>query len=238
MEETFIIEGIVISRQSFRERDSRIIVYAKEHGLMSLIARGTKNIKSKLAGHIEPANLIIAMVIRGRQFDYLGSTDSRQVFKNLKADFDKIMAFNLALKEFARTIKEGVVDMFLFNLLYDFIAVLDEKSKPKNSAEFFSSLFILKMISHLGYRPELYYCMDDREKIKPGNNCFSLEKGGLISGQFPGDEYHFKVSDDCIKMLRLIIKEDIKYLSKVKVIDSLEKEITRVIRKYYDYYVN
>ena len=236
--ESFIITAIVIDRRPFRERDSRVIVYAKDHGLMNLIARGTGSIKSKLAGHIEPANLITAMVIRGRQLDYLGSTDSLQVHKNLKADFDKTMALNLGLKEFARTVKEGVVDSFLFNLLYDYIASLDKKSKLKNSAKFFSSIFILKMISHLGYRPELYYYMDDKKKIKPGNNCFSLEKGGLIRGQCAKDKYHFMVSDDCIKILRLIIKEDINKLAKIKTTPSLEKEIIRVIRGYYDYYVN
>ena len=235
--ESFIITAIVINRQPFRERDSQVIVYAKEHGLMSLIARGTKNIKSKLAGHIEPANLIKAMVIRGKQLDYLGSTDSRKVFKNIKADYDKITALNMALKEFVRTVKEGVVDAFLFNLLYDYIASLDKKNKLKNSAKFLSSIFILKMISHLGYRPELNYYMDDKKKIKPGNNCFSLAKGGLVSGQCARDEYHFMVSDDCIKILRLIIKEDIKYLFKIKTTPSLEKEIVRVIRGYYNYYL-
>ncbi|MCK5211608.1 DNA repair protein RecO [Candidatus Parcubacteria bacterium] len=235
--ESFIITAIVINRQPFRERDSRVTIYAKDHGLMSLIARGTKNIKSKLAGHIEPANLIKAMVIRGRQLDYLGSTDSLQVHKNLKADFDKTMALNLGLKEFARTVKEGVVDAFLFNLLYDYILALDKPVKLKSNPEFFSSLFILKMISHLGYRPELYCYMDDKKKIKPGNNCFSLEKGGLISNQCVNDEYHFKVSDDCIKILRLIIKEDIKYLSKIKTTPFLEKEIARVIKGYYNYYL-
>ena len=233
--ESFIITAIVINRQPFRERDSQVIVYAKEHGLMSLIARGTKNIKSKLAGHIEPANLIKAMVIRGKQLDYLGSTDSLKVFKNLKADFDKTMALNLALKEFLRIVKEGVVDTYLFNLLLEYISELNKKPKLKLSADLMALFYILKMISHLGYRPELYYCMDSKKKIKPGNNCFSLAKGGLVSGQFVKDKYHLTISDDSIKILRLCLKENFSKIIKLKINSSLNKELITIIESFYKF---
>ncbi len=233
--ESFIITAIVINRQPFRERDSRLIVYAKDHGLMSLIARGTKNIKSKLAGHIEPANLIKAMVIRGKQLDYLGSTDSLQVHKNLKADLDKTMALNLALKEFLRIVKEGVVDTYLFNLLLEYISALDKKPKLKIEPELFALFFIFKMLSHLGYRPELYYYMDDKKKIKPGNNCFSLGKGGLVSNQCVKDKYNLTISDDSIKILRLCLKEDFSKIIKLKINCSLNNELMKVINSYYKF---
>ena len=69
MEETFNTKAIILKREPFWEADTRVVVYSLEKGKLHLIARGTKKISSKLAGHLEPMNFVDLMVVRGKQFD-------------------------------------------------------------------------------------------------------------------------------------------------------------------------
>ena len=88
MQTTFHTQAIVLARVDWREHDSRLIVYSPQ-GQLDLIARGTKKPTSKLAGHIEPFNLIDLMVARGRQFDYLAAGLAQTVFAQIKSDVSK-----------------------------------------------------------------------------------------------------------------------------------------------------
>ena len=47
MEETYNTKAIILNRQPFRERDSRVTIFSLERGKLILVARGTKKITSK-----------------------------------------------------------------------------------------------------------------------------------------------------------------------------------------------
>jgi DNA repair protein RecO len=86
MQETNSIRAIVLRRVKYRENDSKISVYSFEKGLLELVVRGTARSKSKLAGHIEPFNLVNIMIVKGKNFDYAGSVVSEKSFLNIKND--------------------------------------------------------------------------------------------------------------------------------------------------------
>ena len=58
MEETHTTQALILRNRPYKERDSQIELYSPEFGRISLVARGTKDKKSKFAGYIEPLTLV------------------------------------------------------------------------------------------------------------------------------------------------------------------------------------
>jgi DNA repair protein RecO (recombination protein O) len=121
MEATYRTKAIILDRQLCGEADSRLIAYSWDKGKLELTARGAAKLSSKLAGHLEPFNLVEMMVIVGKGFDYAGAADNLASAQNLKKDFDKLSAGALVLSLYKKMIKPGVADRKIFLLLAQFI---------------------------------------------------------------------------------------------------------------------
>jgi len=234
MEDTYNIKAIILNCKPVAEDDSKVIVYSLEAGKLELTARGTKKIKSKLAGHLEPFNLADIMVIRGRAYDYVGAAFSEKCYLKIKENLAKLAAAGQAVKIFSKLIKPGVADAELFKLLKEYLDILN---LSKGNFEILNSFFIFKLLAKLGHKPELYICVNCGEKIKPGANSFDLAKGGLVCGKCAGHKHETRlaIADDSIKLLRLADKYDFSKLIKIKINKKIEIEIREAVNKFFDY---
>jgi len=234
MEETYNLKAIILNHRPSGEDDGKIILYSRELGKQELTARGVKKIKSKLAGHLEPFNLVDLMVIHGRQYDYVGGAVSEKCCPGIKSNLAKVAAAGQATRIVIKLIKPGVADEAIFELLFDY---LNELEIGKGEPELLYSFFTLKFLSRLGNGPELSFCLKCHKKILPGKNRFDLAKGGLVCGQCSNYELtQLTISDDAIKLLRLADKEDFKKLTKIKINKKLEKEIEKIVNSFYSYH--
>ncbi|MBU4375223.1 DNA repair protein RecO [Patescibacteria group bacterium] len=264
-DETYTTKAIILNRQPFRENDSRITLYGGEEGKLELVARGARKITSKLAAHLEPINLSEVMVVRGRQFDYIGGAVSQNCHANLKSDLEKLLIAGQAINIFNKLIKRGEGDGKIFILLQDFLNILD-KDKEFN-CELLLDFFILKLLVRLGYRPELHNCVVCKNKIKPTGNKFDLSKGGLVcadcaspppalpaqawrAGLTPllirkggGDPAsagktgeRLPISENCIKVLRFAIINNLDKPIKLKIDNKLTREINNIVNLFLNYH--
>ncbi|MBU0619728.1 DNA repair protein RecO [Patescibacteria group bacterium] len=252
-----LTQAIILNQKPFKEHDVKITVYTIDQGKLELIARGVKKIKSKLAGHLEPICLSNIMVVHGRYFNYIGSAVSKNCYLNIKNNLDKICCARQALNLVDQLTKqnEGSGAEIVFDLLQSFLDILDihEKNevectkktklglKPKqDNHKLLFHFFTLKLLSVLGYQPELYNCVVCKNKITLNNNWFDLLKGGLICSKCstlsngaknitPNNAMPLKISNDCIKVLRLGVNSDFKELIKLKINEKLILETTQII---------
>ena len=230
MNETYTTKAIILNRRPFRECDSMATVYSFDKGKLELAVRGARKISSKLAGHIEPLNLSEIMVVRGRQFDYIGGAVSRNCFIDLKSNLEKSLIAGQAVNVFNKLIKHGERDREIFILLQFFLNILDKNKKF--NYELLLNFFILKLLVQLGYKPELYNCVVCKKKIIPNNNKFDLSRGGLVCADCAKNIQYNKplqISANCIKVLRLVIESDLSRLTKLKINDNLDKETSNII---------
>ena len=235
MEETYLTEVITLNRQTFREDDLQATVYSRDRGKLFLIARGGKKAKSKLAAHLEPLCRTEIMVVRGWRYDYAGSAVSVDCHRQLKSDYDKISAAMLSVKKIVQTVREGVPDDNLFMLLRDFLKELNTGVlNPALAAAFFS----LKFLALSGFGPELYHCVSDRKKIAPGGNRFDFVKSGIVCPHCRASAGSLPITDDSIKIMRLVINEDFGQLKKVKTSVKIDEEIIRLADFFYKHSIN
>lgn len=63
---SYTIEGIIIKRSNLGEADKLITLFTRDHGKMTVIARGIRKLTSKRAGSLELFNLVKVGVVPGR----------------------------------------------------------------------------------------------------------------------------------------------------------------------------
>jgi DNA repair protein RecO (recombination protein O) len=231
MEETKNAEAIILRNAAYKERDSLIDVFSKEFGRMDLIARGTKDIKSKLAGQIEPISICDIMIVKGHKRDYLGAAVAKNSFLNIKNDLEKIEIAGKAMKIYLDHIRQDELEEGLFFLLKDYLEALDDLA-IKNHELFFSFL-LLKFASLSGFTPELYNYIETGEKIRPENNFFDFSRGGIVSRK--QNEFSSAISPDCIKILRLAVIENFKILNNLLIDQKLAQETVIAIMNFFQY---
>ena len=128
-------------------------------------------------------------------------------------------------------------DKEIFLLLEEFLETLDAR-ESKTSHDLWASLFTLKILAQLGYKPELYNCVICHNKITPGDNLFDFGRGGLMGKEClnkKGNEA-LEISDGGIKLLRAIIDNGFKKLKNFKISAKLETEIKNIISSFFQYY--
>lgn len=249
MEETKHSPALVLKRQDYRESDSLVTVYTKDFGKLNLVARGVKKLHSKLAGHLEPANLIDLLIIKGKNLDYVGGAVNSDAYLGIKENLNKIYYVGQALAWFNRLVRSGEADQHLFFLLGRWLEVLDAypaNDFNKERGELLWSFFALKLMVELGYQPEMYQCLDCHKKIVPGENYFNLKNGGLldadcyekgkIAGAYSTSEL-LAISDNCVKIIRLISKSDFNSVSKINIDKKLIKELSLVVNGFLSFHV-
>ncbi|MFA6306976.1 MAG: DNA repair protein RecO [Patescibacteria group bacterium] len=237
MEETFNIKAIILNRKPFSEDGSKVTVYSENLGKLELVARGTKKIKSKMAGHLEPIGLVEIMVVRGKRYNYIGAAVSEDCYAKIKNDFAKIKAAGEAIKVFNLIVKTGESDPDIFYLLKSYFDFLNNAG-VKADYDLLAQLFIFKLLIKLGHKPELYNCVNCRKKIPPLGNKFDLAKGGLACAKcLPelGRAHQLAISENSIKILRLADKSDFKELEKISLDGNIKKEVINIISLFFKY---
>jgi DNA repair protein RecO len=238
-------EALIIRRNDWRENDSRVVLYTKNFGKLSLVARGSKKFKSKIAAHIEPISLVDIMILKGKAFDYLGSAIIKKAYLNLKTDLNALYFVGAALALFDSQVKEAAPDDELYLFLISWLDLIEERFAPnldKDNGELLYNYFVVRLLTILGYKPELKYCLGCHKAIKPGNNYLNLRLGGLICGNcLEADKQKYlpneilKISDDCIKLLR-IFSENSEYKT-IKVSPVILRELSRLTKSLVDFSV-
>ena len=260
MEETRNMAALILSRQTYREHDVLVRVYTSTAGKLSLIARGAKKLKSKLAGHIEPLTQADIMVVKGRGRDYLGSAVTHRVYGGIRSDLNKLYYAGQALSVVDRLIKEDLAEQKIFKLLLECLDILDRFGRKKSAdsmalektgqgeelarekGELWLSFFILRLLLILGHQPEIRSCLSCSRSLGPGRNYFDLLDGGLVceacrprllaTGRTGG---LVALSGDCLKIMRLIFSADLEKVMRVKADKKLAAEIMGLLTKFLKY---
>ena len=229
---TYFPQGLVLQHDNVKEADRLLSVFTLDHGLIKVIARGARKITSKLAGNLEPITLANFMVIQGRYYDTVASSEPVNIFRSIKNDLNSLQIMQYICLVVNRTYVGSQGDQRIYKLLLN---ILDYLAKQRSEAvnKLLVWFFLWRYISYLGYQPELHYCLNCNNKILFSNNYFNNKKGGILCQdccqQFSES---IQISNNAIKILRLILNKEISDLSKIIINNNLSIELDKIVGEY------
>ncbi len=222
------VEGIVISETNYSETSKVLNVMTKEYGLIGIMAKGCRNIKSPLRSvstKLTYGKFII--YYKENKLSTLKEVTIINPFKNLKKDITKISYASYLLELSEQVLKQNNNEE-IFNLLIEALKKIDEGYDPL----VILNIIELKYLDYLGIMPVIDSCAVCGKKT----NIVTLSsyKGGYICNNCYNHENI--VSEKAIKLIRMFFYVDISKITKLEVSDQTKNEINIFLNDYYDRY--
>lgn len=221
-------EGIVISDIDYKESSKIINVLTKDDGIVGIIARGTKRVKSNLSSVSTKLTYGYFHVnYKENGLSTLIEVDVIDRFRNIMLDIGK-MSYSLYLLELSQQVYKHDNNREIYNLL---IASL-KKINEGYDYQVIANIFELKMLDFLGIRPVVDECVNCGSKTDIVT--ISSYRGGYLCKNCAHGEVIVNIKT--IKLLRMFYYVDISKIEKLDITDTIKKELSRFIKDYYDRY--
>ena len=222
------VKGICLNEINYSDSSKILHVLTEEYGLVSIISKGCRNLKSKLRG--ASRKLIYGVYhfyYKEKGLSTLISIDVISFYSKTTMDLNRIVSASFLLDLTNQVVKQSEAKGILTVLL----AALD-KIEEGFQPEVITNIVQLKYLDYLGVQPTLDCC----SICGKTTNIVSASPtaGGLVcSSCYQQDGFY---SEDAIKHLRMYYYVDLKKISKIDVKEEVTKEINRFLDDYYDRY--
>jgi DNA repair protein RecO (recombination protein O) len=147
---SYTSEGIVLGRKNYGEADRIISVFSKDHGRISLMAKGIRRPKSKKRGHLEIFSLLNFQAISGHGIDTIIEADIVDDFKEIRKSLPKVSLAYYFMEVVGKITHESEKNQELFELISESLYRLKLESKLKQ----LRLDFIQRLLTLMGYWPE------------------------------------------------------------------------------------
>ena len=222
------IEGIVVSEVDYKESSKIINILSPSCGVVGILARGTKKIKSNLSSVTSKLTYgYFHIDYKENGLSTLIEVDVIDSFKKIRQNIDLISYASYILELSNMVYKHGN-DPDIYNLLVSSLKKINEGY----DYEVITSILELKLLEYLGIMPVIDRCVSCGSK----NEIVTISsyKGGYVCKKCLGEDIIVDIKT--IKLVRMFYLVDIDKISKLDVSVKSKEEIYRFIDDYYDRY--
>ena len=222
------IEGIIVTEVDYKESSKIINILTKENGILGVLAKGAKKMKSPLANvtsKITYGNFYLNWHDNG--MPSLIEVDIINKFKKIKTDLTKT-SYALFLLELSTQVYRHENNNNIYNLLIDSLIKIEENFDPL----VITNILELKLSEYLGIKPIIDKCVicgSTKDIV-----TISSYKGGYLCKNCVGSDNI--VTTKTIKLIRMFYYVDISKITKIEISDNIKQEINKFIDDYYERY--
>ncbi len=214
--------AIVLRRTNYAEAD-RVLQLLTPEGKRSVIARGVRREKSKLAGGIELFAVSDAVITKGKgDLGILTSVRLVHFFNHILTDYDRLQFGYEAIKQVGRA-SDMVDEPEWYDLLEETLQGLNAPHTPRLLTE---TWFYLNYSRLLGHELSFFYDIDGKKLQADHSYVYDVSERGLRMSE-RGD-----LTADHIKLLRLINTKPLKAVAQIGGVDEILNECFSVARQH------
>lgn len=152
-------EALILSRNNFSEADRILVVFSKDYGKLSMLAKGVRKPKSRKRGSVEIFSHIKFSAAKGKNLDLITEAEILNDFSEARKNLRKVAVAYYFVEVVNKITREDEVNIKLFEFLLENLkGLISNKNLKKQREEFVTELLII-----LGFWPE------DRELADPDN---------------------------------------------------------------------
>lgn len=230
MAQTEEVEGLVLSRRNYRERDYLIKIFTDKYGPKMFFVRGSKRDKGKLAQSLQLfAHGTFIADIREDGLSFIQDVKDFSLYRSLQTDIflNAYATYLLQLTDAA--IEDGKPEPRLLHELLKGLTSLDEGMDP----EVITNIFEVKFLYYFGVMPEWRGCVVCGNTEGPFD--YSSRYGGLLCKQhWSLDPHRYHASPRAIHLLRLFSILSLDRLGEISVSDETKKNMRELLDQLYE----
>jgi DNA repair protein RecO (recombination protein O) len=222
-------DALVLRRISVGETDRILVLFTRERGKLSAIAKGARRPLSKIAGGSEPFSQSTIQLAMGQNLDVVTQCRVERSFPGLRRDLVKLAYGSYMLELAEAGIAERQPQPELWDLLVASLTLLEEASSP----DLLARAYELSAMSLLGYEPDLERCVRDQAPVEAAGAAFHPLRGGLLcsrcGARTPGA---LPLSAEALAVMREMLHRPLNEYHRSELPRELRRELARSLVPY------
>jgi DNA repair protein RecO (recombination protein O) len=169
--------AIILRAIPFGEADQIVTLYTLDFGKVKGIAKGAKRSRKRFGNRLEIGSYVKVTYFEKESSGLvrLSNCDLIRPFAGFREDIHKLAWASYFIELVNEMTAEKIENKPLFRLLAAFLSLVDRGILKEE----IQRVFEVRLLSCLGYRPQLDHCTRCQEKIA-GEKCFFSPRGGGI----------------------------------------------------------
>jgi len=226
-------QGFIFKKENRGESDQLFKIYTKDFGKIEVLGKGIRKISSKLRPAAEIFYLSEIEFIQGKTGKTLTDTILIDRLPKLRQDLKRLTIARKIGDLLEDFLKEQEPDKKIWKLILETFRELNNPALSIEKCYLLYYYFFWNLVSALGYKPELYYCLFCQKKLKLEKNYFNPEEGGVICRDCSKKTKNLiEVKTETIKILRLAAEKDPKFFLKIKNAREHLKDLKEISDNY------
>ena len=220
-------EAIVLKSAPLGEGHLLVTLLDRDGSKLRAVAWGGRKLTSRKMGHLEPLTRVDLALSRGRaDLDGVSQAQGLESFGALKSDLEataKAIYLAELVDGFA---SEGSDNPPLYDLFLNTLRMLQESPDTEVAVPYFQ----LNLLNVSGFMPELYRCVECRQRVSPGDHQFSVDLGGALCGRcVPLGARISPLSLQAMKVLRYFDRSGHPDMAGLRVSGLLYQEVRSIL---------
>ncbi len=173
---TLRVDSVVLRHSDWGEADRLLTIFSREQGKLRCVAKGARKLLSRKAGHLEPFTRVALLLAKGSDLWIVTQAETIEPWLAIKEDLTRTATAAYVVELLDRFTYEEGENAHLFKLLTD---TLDRVS---GETDLFVAVryYEIHLLDILGFKPELFHCVQCRDEIKAEDQYFSFLQGGVL----------------------------------------------------------
>jgi DNA repair protein RecO (recombination protein O) len=223
--------GIVIKRVSLGEADRILTILTEDRGKIRVVARGIRRPKAKMGGFLETFRFNEYMLAEGRNLDIVTSVNTIDNLQGISINLQGIALAYYIAEITDKLVEETLEVNHVFPLVYTSLKAISFGRIPVNLIR---SYFEINILTLLGFKPELDYCIECRKPITAGSFSFNL--GGVLDATHSAsDPVAVDVNAKELVFLQRMINGDLNEISNNPEIPTILPKVNRICSGFLDF---
>jgi DNA repair protein RecO (recombination protein O) len=226
------VEAVVLRHSDWGEADRLLWLFTRETGKVTAVAKGVRKPRSRKAGHLEPFTRVDLLLAQGRDFPIVTQAEAKEAFLNLREDLVRVGYASYVIELLDRfTYGEGD-NIGMYRLLVDTLSRLNQETDPAFAVRYYE----VRLLDLVGFRPQLFRCVNGGEEILAEDQFFSFEKGGVICPKCaPNEPGVRQVSVAALRILRHFQRSNYAEAQRLKLASGVDLELENLMGNYLTY---
>lgn len=229
-------KGIVISEKIMSDFDKMLTILTPNIGKIECVAKGARRPKSLLMAGTQFLCFGEYLLYKGSENYSINSCETIELFYNIRTDLDKLKYAVYITKIIQDVTTENQNNYKVLQLYLNTLYVISNTDKD---LELVTSIFRLRLLSIIGYRPEINQCKNCKQKenitkfsIRDSGfkceECSKQDKGAIQMNETTKDAIKYIILADAKKIYSFNVPketiEELKIITKLYLTEKLEKE--------------
>jgi len=225
------VEAVVLRHSDWGEADRLLGLYTREMGKIRAVAKGVRKLRSRKAGHVEPFSLVSLQLSRGKDLWIVTQAELRESFQPIRDDLLKTAYAAYVLELLDRFSYEEGQNQSLFRLLAYTLTRISGGGDAFVAVRYFE----IRLLDELGYRPNLFQCVECGRDIEPEDQFFSAIQGGVRCPRCGPTQGSRPVSVRALRYLRHYQRSTYAAALKLPPPEPVRPELESVLNYYLTY---